>query len=293
MKIISAGASGFLGSRLLTRLRADGHEVVQLVRRTPKNTAEASWDPDAGALDLALLDGVDAVVNLCGAGVGDKRWNSRYREVIRTSRVRPTELLAGAAARTGVPVLVNASAVGYYGPTGNEVVDESAHAGTTFLAGVCVDWEKATTKAQDAGVRVVNLRTGLVLGREGGLLPKLSLITRLFAGGRLGSGRQYYPWISATDEIDAIRHLLITQVQGPANLTAPHPVTNAEFTRELGRALHRPTPWVVPTFALRLAVGDFAQEIVTGQNAVPTVLADSGFAFRHPTLAEALSSEIG
>ena len=293
MKIISAGASGFLGSRLLTRLRADGHEVVQLVRRTPKNTAEASWDPDAGALDLALLDGVDAVVNLCGAGVGDKRWNTRYREVIRTSRVRPTELLAGAAARTGVPVLVNASAVGYYGPTGNEVVDESAHAGTTFLAGVCVDWEKATTKAEDAGVRVVNLRTGLVLGREGGLLPKLSLITRLFAGGRLGSGRQYYPWISATDEIDAIRHLLITQVQGPANLTAPHPVTNAEFTRELGRALHRPTPWVVPTFALRLAVGDFAQEIVTGQNAVPTVLADSGFAFRHPTLAEALSSEIG
>jgi len=293
MKIISAGASGFLGSRLLTRLRADGHEVVQLVRRTPKNTAEASWDPDAGALDLALLDGVDAVVNLCGAGVGDKRWNTRYREVIRTSRVRPTELLAGAAARTGVPVLVNASAVGYYGPTGNEVVDESAHAGTTFLAGVCVDWEKATTKAQDAGVRVVNLRTGLVLGREGGLLPKLSLITRLFAGGRLGSGRQYYPWISATDEIDAIRHLLITEVQGPANLTAPHPVTNAEFTRELGRALHRPTPWVVPTFALRLAVGDFAQEIVTGQNAVPTVLADSGFAFRHPTLAEALSSEIG
>ena len=293
MKIIAAGASGFVGSRLLTRLRADGHEVVQLVRRTPKNTAEASWDPDAGALDLALLDGVDAVVNLCGAGVGDKRWNSRYREVIRTSRVRPTELLAGAAARTGVPVLVNASAVGYYGPTGNEVVDESAHAGSTFLAGVCVDWEKATTKAEDAGVRVVNLRTGLVLGREGGLLPKLSLITRLFAGGRLGSGRQYYPWISATDEIDAIRHLLITQVQGPANLTAPHPVTNAEFTRELGRALHRPTPWVVPTFALRLAVGDFAQEIVTGQNAVPTVLADSGFAFRHPTLAEALSSEIG
>ncbi len=293
MKIIAAGASGFVGSRLLTRLRADGHEVVQLVRRTPKNTAEASWDPDAGALDLALLDGVDAVVNLCGAGVGDKRWNSRYREVIRTSRVRPTELLAGAAARTGVPVLVNASAVGYYGPTDNEVVDESAHAGSTFLAGVCVDWEKATTKAEDAGVRVVNLRTGLVLGREGGLLPKLSLITRLFAGGRLGSGRQYYPWISATDEIDAIRHLLITQVQGPANLTAPHPVTNAEFTRELGRALHRPTPWVVPTFALRLAVGDFAQEIVTGQNAVPTVLADSGFAFRHPTLAEALSSEIG
>ena len=293
MKIIAAGASGFVGSRLLTRLRADGHEVVQLVRRTPKNTAEASWDPDAGALDLALLDGVDAVVNLCGAGVGDKRWNTRYREVIRTSRVRPTELLAGAAARTGVPVLVNASAVGYYGPTGNEVVDESAHAGTTFLAGVCVDWEKATTKAEDAGVRVVNLRTGLVLGREGGLLPKLSLITRLFAGGRLGSGRQYYPWISATDEIDAIRHLLITEVQGPANLTAPHPVTNAEFTRELGRALHRPTPWVVPTFALRLAVGDFAQEIVTGQNAVPTVLADSGFAFRHPTLAEALSSEIG
>lgn len=292
MHIIAAGASGFLGTRLRKELQAGGHRVTQLVRGAPSASDQVRWDPDGGKLDAEVLAGADAVINLCGVGVGDKRWTPAYKELIRTSRVRPTALLAKACVDAGVPVLVNASAVGYYGPRGDEKIDETAHAGTSFLAGVCVDWENATAAATDGGVRVASIRTGLVLGREGGLLPKLGLLTKLFANGRLGSGRQYYPWISATDEIDAMTFLLTADVAGPVNLTAPAPVTNAEFTRELGRALHRPTPWVVPKFVLSTVLGEFAGEVTTGQNAVPTALLDAGYAFRHPTLAEALQSEL-
>ncbi len=292
MDIIAAGASGFIGERLLDQLRSDGHRITQLVRSAPERESQARWDPDRGDLDIGLLTGADAVVNLCGVGVGDKRWTPAYRDLIRTSRVRPTALLAKGCADAGVPTLVNASAVGYYGPRGDEVIDESAHAGTSFLAGVCVDWEKATGPADEAGVRVVHLRTGLVLGAHGGLLPQLTLLTKLFAGGKLGSGHQYQPWISLTDEIAAIRYLLTSDIAGPVNLTAPHPVTNADLTKELGRQLRRPTPWIVPKFALQIVVGDFAGEIVAGQNAIPRVLTESGFVFRHPTLAEALRAEM-
>jgi uncharacterized protein len=292
MKIVAAGASGFLGHRLLAKLRADHHEIVQLVRSTPKDGTQVRWDPDRGELDVELLAGADAVVNLCGAGVGDKRWNSEYKELIRTSRVRPTDLLARACAEAGTPVLVNASGVGYYGPRGPEPIDETAHAGTSFLAGVCVDWENAAAPAREADVRVVHLRTGLVIGREGGLLPKLALLTRFFAGGKLSSGRQYFPWISATDHIDGVVHLLTAPVPGPVNMTGPHPVTNGEFTKELGRALHRPTPWMVPKFALELVLGGFAEEVVAGQNALPGKLTESGFIFSHATVAEALRSEL-
>ena len=292
MHIIVAGASGFLGKRLLARLDANGHQVTQLVRRAPIGPGQALWDPDKGELHRAVLEGADAVINLCGVGVGDKRWNAAYRELIRSSRVRPTKLLAAASAEVAVPVLINASAVGYYGPRGAEEIDETAGAGTSFLAGVCVDWENATKPAADAGVRVVYLRTGLVLGKEGGLLPKLTLLTKLLAGGKLSSGHQYFPWISATDEIGGILHLLASDVTGPANLTGPQPVTNAEFTKALGHELRRPTPWIVPQFALQLAVGDFAEEIVAGQNAIPRVLTESGYAFAHPTLEAALRSEL-
>lgn len=292
MHIIAAGASGFLGTRLLARLRADGHRVTQLVRSSPTGADQSFWNPDNAELDNAVLDGADAIVNLCGVGVGDKRWTPAYRNLIRTSRVRPTELLANASVQAGVPVLINASAVGYYGPRGDEEIDETAPAGASFLAGVCVDWENATRSAEEAGVRVVHLRTGLVLGKEGGLLPKLTLLTRLMAGGKLGSGKQYFPWISATDEVGGIRHLLASDVSGAVNVSGPTPVTNAEFTRTLGRALHRPTPWIVPKFALQLAVGDFAEEIVSGQNAVPRVLTESGYVFAHPILEAALRSEL-
>lgn len=292
MHIIAAGASGFLGSRLVKELRAGGHGVTQLVRTPPSAHDQVRWDPDGGKLGVAVLNGADAVINLCGAGVADKRWTPAYKELIRTSRLRPTALLASTCAEAGVPVLINASAVGYYGPRGDEKIDESAHAGTNYLAGVCVDWENATATAKEAGVRVALIRTGLVLGREGGLLPKLGLLTKLFANGRLGSGRQYSPWISATDEIDAITFLLTADVAGPVNLTAPAPVTNAEFTREMGRALHRPTPWVIPKFALSAVLGEFAGEVTTGQNAIPAVLTEAGYTFKHPTLAEALRSEL-
>lgn len=292
MHIVIAGASGFLGQRLLQKLKSGGHQITQLVRREPRGAEQATWDPDRGALDPKLLEGADGVVNLCGVGVGDKRWTGQYRDLIRSSRVNPTKLLATSSVTAGVPVLVNASGIGYYGPCGDEIIDETANAGTSFLAGVCVDWERATEAATEGGVRVAHLRTGLVLGKEAGLLPQLALITKLFAGGKLGSGRQYYPWISATDEIDAMVHLLTSKVSGPVNMSGPAPVTNAEFTHELGQQLHRPTPWKIPKFALQLVVGDFAEEIVGGQRAIPKVLTDSGFVFSHATLAEALRSEL-
>jgi hypothetical protein len=264
-----------------------------LVRSAPTGGHQALWDPDKGELDRGILDGADAVVNLCGVGVADKRWTESYRELIRSSRIRPTDLLARASAEVGVPVLVNASAVGYYGPRGNEEIDETAPPGTTFLACVCVEWENATRPADDAGVRVVHLRTGLVLGHDGGLLPVVRLVTKLMAGGRLGSGRQYFPWISVADEINGIIHLITHDVSGPVNMTGPKPVTNAAFTKALGHELHRPTPWVVPKFALHIVLGDFAGEIVGGQNAVPKVLTESGYAFAHPTLEAALRAELG
>lgn len=289
-RLVVAGASGFLGTRLVAGATGRGYAVTTLVRREPKNDNEFRWDPDAGELDAKILDGADAVVNLCGVGVGDKRWNAEYRRQILTSRVRPTELLARSIAGTGVPVLLNASAVGFYGPRGDELIDESAKVGQTFLADVCRAWEAATDAARDA--RVVHLRTGLPLGTDGGLLPKLSTVTKLFLGGKLGNGKQYFPWISASDWTDAVLHLLTAEVSGPVNVTAPNPVTNAAFVKQLGKVLGRPTPWIVPGFALRAVLGDFADEVTTGQRAVPAALEDSGFIFSHATVGEALRAEV-
>ena len=292
MKVVAAGVSGFLGTRLTSALTAAGHKVVRLVRSEPNGPGESLWNPHSGDLDSSVFDGADAVVNLCGAPSFPHRWTAEYKHLFTTSRVNPTRVLAGECARLGVPVLVNASAVGYYGAHGPEIVTENASPGDTFLAGVCVQWEAATAAARDADVRVVNLRSGLVLGMDGDLLRILSLVTRLWAGGRLGSGRQYYPWISATDHVAAMLFLLTHPVDGPVNLTAPYPVTNEEFTKELGRALHRPTPWIVPGFAIRAVVGDFADELVDGRRAVPAVLHEFGFEFAHRTLPEALAAEL-
>ncbi len=292
MHIVAAGVSGFLGSRLTESLTTAGHHVTQLVRSGPAGPGQSVWDPDAGRVENAVFEGADAVVNLCGVGVGDHRWNDDYKRLIISSRVNPTRLLAAAAARHHVPVLVNASGIDYYGPRGQEIVTEDFPPGDTFLAHTCVQWEGATDAARDGGVRVVNLRTGLVLGKDGGLLPKLALLTRLMLGGKLGSGRQYFPWISVTDEIAAMVHLLTAPVYGPVNLTGPYPVTNAEFTKELGRALHRPAPWFVPAVALRVVLGEFASDVLGGQRAVPTKLHDSGFEFTHRQLPEALAAEL-
>ena len=292
-RIVLAGASGFLGGRLRAVLTAAGHDLTILVRREPSGPDEVRWDPDSGAFDDGVLDGADAVVNLCGAGVGDHRWTDSYKRLLLTSRVRPTSLLAEGCARAGVPVLLNASGIGCYGDTGDREVTEDEPFGHTFLARLCRHWEAETRPAADAGTRVVLLRSGLVLGGDGGLIPRLRTVLKLYAGGRLGSGRQYFPWVSVTDEVGAMLHLLDHDVEGPVNIVAPQQVTNAEFTRELGRQLHRPTPWWVPGVALHVVLGEFADELLGGQRAVPAVLDTSGYTFAEPDLAQALAAELG
>lgn len=287
-----AGASGLIGTALVSALRAKDHEVLRLVRRPPTAQDERQWDPAAGSLDDTVLSGADAVVNLGGVGIGDHRWSGSYKQQVRDSRIAPTEVLAAAVARHGVPSFLSASAVGYYGDTGAREVTEASGPGTGFLAEVCTDWEAATGTATAA--RVVLLRTGLVLSPTGGLLSKLKPLYRLGLGGRLGEGRQYYPWISLEDEVGAIMFLLEhPEVAGPVNLTGPAPVTNGEFNRALAAALHRPAPWVVPGFAITALIGEFGQEgVLAGQRAVPAVLQEAGFTFRHCTVGEAVRAAV-
>jgi uncharacterized protein len=293
MKIVAAGVSGFLGTALLTELRSAGHQVTTLVRRPPSGADQVRWDPDHGELDDAVLAGADAVVNLGGVGVGDKRWTDAYREQIRSSRVRPTALLAQAVAARGVPVLVNASAVGYYGDRGDEEITETSLPGTGFLADVCIAWEAATTAAEQGGARVVRLRTGLPLGKDGGLLAQLVTLSKLFLAGRLGSGRQFCPWISLTDQVRAMRWAIEQDaVRGPLDVSAPTPVRNGELVREIAHAVHRPAPWWVPGPALRLVLGGFAGDVLGGQRALPAALLASGFEFRHTDLRAALAAEL-
>ena len=292
MRIVAAGVSGFIGARLVAALHGQGHQVVQLVRRKPNGLDEVRWDPDAGTFGDEVLDGADAVINLCGVGVGDKRWTDDYRKLIVTSRVRPTELLAAGCAKQRVPVLLNASAIGIYGHRGDEELTEQSRLGDDFFSQVCRDWEAATGAATDGGTRVVNLRTGLVLGHEGGLLSQLSVTTKLFLGGRLSSGRQWNSWIAADDEVAAIGFLLTANVTGPVNLTAPHPVRNAELSTAIGRALGRPAPWAIPALALKVVLGDFAEEVIHGQRVLPAKLTEAGFTFRLPELAGALAAEV-
>ncbi|MGX1805060.1 TIGR01777 family oxidoreductase [Nocardia sp. NPDC055321] len=296
MKVVVAGSSGLIGTALVAALRRDGHEVTRLVRRPAHARDEYRWDPARGELDAKALRGADAVVNLCGAGIGARRWNGGYKQELRDSRIVPTDVLSSAVAAAGVPTLVNASGVHYYGGgSGDRVMTETSPAGTGFLAGLCRDWEAATAPAAAAGTRVVRLRSAVVLARHGGMLGMLYPLYFLGLGGRLGNGRQYVPWISLDDEIGAILFALGDEsVSGPVNMVGPAPVTNAEFTRAVGRALHRPTPLPVPAFALRLAVGEFADEgILHGPRAIPTVLEAAGYQFRHPTIGAALNAVTG
>lgn len=290
-RVAIAGSSGLIGSALVSALRSAGHEVLRIVRRAPSGAAELRWDPEAGDIDVGALVGVDAVVNLCGIGLGERRWSGAFKQNLRDSRITPTEVLSAAVADAGVPVLVNASGVGIYGDTGNRAVDESAPAGSGFLARLSQDWEDATAAARDAGVRVVLARTGIVLAASGGALARLRPLFSLGLGARLGSGRQYMSWISMEDEVRALL-FAITQgtLAGPVNLTGPAPVSNAEFTTALGRAVNRPTPMLLPGFAVRAALGEFAESLLTGQRAIPAVLEQSGFQFRHHTIGEALSA---
>lgn len=287
MRVLVAGSRGLIGNSLVEALGAAGHEVRRLVR----GSGEFSWDPPAGRIDARALDGVGAVVNLCGAPLVS-RWSAARKQIITDSRIEPTEVLADAVAERGIPLLLNASAVGYYGDRGSAVLRESDSRGTGFLAHMCERWEAATGPAARAGARVVNLRTGLVLSNSGGLLKALKPLWLLGLGGKLGSGKQYLPWISERDEIGAIRFLLEHDaVSGPVNLSGPIPVTNAEFTRALGRALHRPAPWWVPSLAIRAALGEAADEFaLVSQRAVPAALTKAGYEFEHSTVDEALAA---
>lgn len=289
--IAVAGSSGLIGSALVSALRTADNRVIRLVRRTPANADEVFWNPETGEFDWRTLQGVDAVVNLCGVSVGSKRWSGAFKQSLRDSRIEPTELLADSALAAGVPVLVNASAVGFYGNTHSRITDETTVAGTGFLAQLCIDWEAATATADDGGMRVVLARTGLVLAPSGGMLGRLRPIFGVGLGARLGSGRQYMPWITLEDEVRALLFALShDELSGPVNVTGPAPVTNGEFTEALGRALHRPTPLAVPGFALRAALGEFADEgLLGGQRAIPAALEAAGFTFHQRTIGEALS----
>ena len=295
MKVVIAGSSGLIGTRLVAALRSDDHQVVRLVRRPASAPDEFQWNPLSGIIDVGATDGADAVVNLCGAGIGNKRWSGAYKQEIRDSRIATTDVLANRVAAQGIPAFVSASGVNFYGDTGSAAVDESAPAGSGFLADLCADWEQAARPAAEAGARTVALRSAVVLSDHGGMLDRLRPLYKLGAGGRLGSGRQYFPWISVDDEIAAIM-TAITQdsLSGPVNLVGPVPVTNAQFTVAMSRAVHRPAPWIVPGRALKLALGEMAEEaILCSTRAVPAALEAAGFEFRHKTIREALDAALG
>ncbi|WP_030933672.1 TIGR01777 family oxidoreductase [Streptomyces sp. NRRL B-24720] len=284
-RIAVTGSTGLIGTALVRSLRVDGHDVVRLVRRPARAGDEVEWDPKRGYVDGAGLVGCDAVVHLAGAGVGDHRWTEEYKQEIRDSRVLGTEAIAQAVASLDVPpkVLLSGSAIGYYGDTGDRAVDESAPPGEGFLPSVCVEWEAAAAPAEEAGVRTAFARTGLVVGREGGAWGRLFPLFRAGLGGRLGNGHQYWSFIALHDHIAALRHILDTpSLSGPVNLTGPAPVTNGEVTAAMGRVLRRPTLFAVPAPALRIALGDFAEDVLGSQRVLPRRLLESGFSFAFP-----------
>lgn len=295
-RIAIAGASGLIGSALARSLSAEGHEVVRLVRREPRSPDEIRWDPQRQRIDAVGLIGCAAVVNLAGAPVAGRPWTRTYKRMIRDSRVLGTVTLAEAVASLDEPprVFVNGSAIGFYGDTGDRAVDESAPPGDGFLSSVCVEWEEATAPAQEAGVRTVIPRTGLVVAREGGAWARLIPLFKAGAGGRMGNGRQYWSYIALHDEVAAIRHLIDTEsLSGPVNLTAPDPLTNGEITEAMGRVLHRPTLLTAPAPLLRLALGDMAEDVLGSQRVLPTRLLGSGFTFAFPSIDATLRAALG
>ncbi|HKQ18991.1 MAG TPA: TIGR01777 family oxidoreductase [Candidatus Eisenbacteria bacterium] len=303
MHILISGASGLIGSSLAPRLSAAGHRISRLVRVRAGNGARSSgrgagdaavpWDPESGVLDASCLAGVDAVIHLSGESIAGGPWSTKRRELIRNSRIRTTRLLAETLAQVSPrpAVLVQAAAVGYYGSRGEETLTEASSAGTGFLADLCRDWEAASMPAQDAGVRVVRLRTAPVLSAKGGMLAAILPIFRLGLGGRLGSGRQWMSWISLDDQLSVIeRALTDSSMRGSINAASPEPVRNATFTKALGRAIHRPTILPAPEFALHMVLGRSRAEelLLTSQRVAPEALLACGFRFAHPRLEEAL-----
>lgn len=287
MKIAMTGASGLIGTALVGELKSRGHNVQRLVRRPVLSSDEISWDPALGQVDLEALNGVDVVIHLAGAGVGDHRWTTSYKATILNSRLLGTTAIAQACASVKPSLFISASAMGWYGETGNRAVDESDRAGDDFLAVVCREWEAAADLA--VGVRTVKLRTGLVLDPTGGALGQMLPLFRLGVGGRMGSGKQWWSWITLHDQVKAICHMLDSTIEGPVNLTSPNPSTNSEFTAALARALHRPALLPVPGIALKVLLGGFSSEILGSKKVLPKALIDDGFVFDYPHLASALS----
>ena len=284
--IAVTGASGLIGSALVGHLRAKGDTVIKLVRREPRAKDEAFWNPMDGKVDLAALEGVTSIVHLAGAGVGDKRWSAAYKGEILNSRLYGTTTIAHAAEELKVSSLISSSAIGWYGETGNRAVTENDRGGDDFLAHVCLEWERAADSAPS--VRTVKVRTGLVLDPTGGALGRMMPLFKFGLGGKLGSGKQWWSWITLHDQVRAIDFLIDSDLSGPVNLTAPNPATNSEFTAALARALRRPALLPVPGFALKLALGGFSTEILGSKRVLPERLNEAGFTFDYPHLAPAL-----
>jgi len=293
MRLLLSGSHGLVGKALVTRLAADSHEIFRLVRHAPSSESEIEWSPDRYSIALARLEGFDAVIHLAGESIAEGRWNEEKKKRIRESRVKGTKLLADAMANLSRPpkTLISASAVGYYGNRGDEPLTETSAPGNDFLSKVCVEWERATELATEKGIRVVNTRFGIILSPAGGALAKMLTPFRMGVGGKIGSGKQWMSWIALNDVVEGLVYALTNEsLRGPVNFVAPNPVTNAEFTKTLGRVLSRPTLFPVPAFAARIAFGEMADALLlSSQRVAPTRLKETDYRFSYAELKPALS----
>jgi uncharacterized protein (TIGR01777 family) len=289
-RVAVTGSSGLIGSALVARLKSDGYQVQKIVRRATRNQEEVRWDPIKGEIDLDALDGVDAVFHLAGAGVGDKRWSAAYRSEILNSRLLGTKTIANACQQLQTDVFISASAIGYYGETGNRAVTETDKGGSDFLSVVCREWEAVADLA--SSVRTIKLRTGLVLDPTGGALGRMIPLFKFGLGGKLGSGKQWWSWITLHDQIRAMMFLMNSKIEGAVNLTSPNPVTNQEFTASLARILKRPALFPAPAFALKAVLGGFSSEVLGSKKVIPQVLTDAKFEFEFPFVSDALTALI-
>ena len=287
-KVAVTGSSGLIGAALVAQLQSDGYKVLKLVRRPPRAADEISWDPNKGEIDLKSLEGVDAVFHLAGAGVGDKRWTATYRSQILNSRLLGTTTIANACEQLQPEVFISASAIGYYGETGNREVVEVDRGGDDFLSIVCREWELVANLAPS--VRTIKLRTGLVLDPTGGALGRMIPLFKFGIGGKLGSGKQWWSWITLHDQVRAMIFLMQSKIEGAVNITTPNPVTNKEFTAALAHALKRPAFFPAPAFALRAVFGGFSSEVLGSKKVIPKVLMDNGFDFEYPFVSNALTA---
>jgi len=287
-KIAVTGASGLIGSALVAQLKSDGHQVQKIVRRPARTSDEVSWNPIKGEIDLQSLEAVDAVFHLAGAGVGDKRWTSSYRSEILNSRLLGTTTIATACEQLQPDVFISASAIGYYGETGDRSVTEIDRGGSDFLSVVCREWEAVANLAPS--IRTIKLRTGLVLDPTGGALGRMIPLFKFGLGGKLGSGKQWWSWITLHDQIRAMIFLMNSKIEGAVNLTSPNPVTNQEFTAALAMALKRPAIFPAPAFALRAVLGGFSTEVLGSKKVIPKVLVDNKFEFDYPHVSSALTT---